>query len=286
MLYHTRSIGSQSLSYKTIPRPIIFMANAVSIEQFNPFYLDQLPEDAPQTIQCMHDVPAVDRNIPPARLQTAGSILGLGYDVAFMRAAMGQDLEFVPIVADRLEGTLSVNGITSFLHARGCGGETAMPDVARLIAGRHPDELLSGVAGLGLNLSEDVVLQGHRTFVRNAQDSQLFVPEQRIAAAYIEGGRTPVDRIDVDGEHLAEHVLVDHTGKPFNTRDAWDTGHPAYNIGFGAMPGVAVEAMGGDTSLVNDQLLLGISALRHLVTAEAVLHHPDPGQELQFLIHS
>lgn len=262
------------------------MAHAAGIERFQPYYLDRLPADALQTIQCMHDVPPVNKNVPPARLQTAGAILGLGFDIAYMRTAMGRDLEFVPIVADRLEGELSYRGIRSFLHERGCGGEKAMPDAPRLIAAMHPEQALSGVLGLGLNLSEDAVLEGHRVFVRNAQDSRLMVPEQRIAAAYIEGGRTPVARIDVDGEHLAEHVLVDLTGKPFNTRAAWDRGDPAYNIGFGAMPGVAVEAMGGDTSLVDEQLLLSISALRHIVTAQAVLRHPDPTQELQVLVHA
>lgn len=158
-----------------------------------------------------------------------------------------------------------------------------MTNVAELAAGKDPDELLRSVESLGLNLAEGAVDQAHHILSQHRRSP--LVPIQEVSAAVMAAGSFPVERIGVDGDHLAGHVLVDHTGKPFDTRAAWDAGRPAYNIGFGAMPDIAVEALGGDSELFDEDLFLSLSAIRHIVTAQAVLHHPVQGQELAVLVH-
>ena len=83
---------------------------------------------------------------------------------------------------------------------------------------------------------------------------------------------------------MSGFVLADHTGKAFHTREAYEAGNPAYNVGFGGFVPLAHEIF-GELDDESGQILLAIAGLRHLATAQS-LHHPDKTQSMNTLIHA
>lgn len=258
------------------------------IATYKPYYIEDgfnglpTPEN-PQVIRCIEDRPEEDPEIGPADVQVAASLYGVGFDTALMEASFSGYLDYIPDRALRMAVDPTVK---ARLHGNKCGGEIAMPDVPTLVSNADYEDIYNGIQALGLtHIGESAIGRAFYVHERYARVRSL-VPRAEKAAALLESdSKAPLERVPVIGSHQAPTILSNLTLDPFDTRRAWNEGHPAYNISFAGLEAF-VRRIRGELSDTEAQTLLAISAMRHLVTAKAVLQHPaGPDTALEILVN-
>jgi len=233
---------------------------------------------------CVEDRPPEDQAIEPD-IQIAGAGNGLVYDLHFaLQASRGKNTvpleQLTPLVLQTLGTKIAV-----VQHGNVCGGEAAMPDIPRAIAQRDPQFLINTVNSFGLgiepSMTERMIELAREHHATNATTASPM-PDIETAANRVKSAE--VSRVPVVGRHLARVVIINNTADRFRNRSAWEEGNPAYVLSAGGL-----ESLTGDllsATGANPQAFWAFTALRHIVTVQERLRHPNPDEALSILVRN
>ena len=256
---------------------LLFMIEILTT--YDPYFAEPraLAPEQRQTMLCVEDRPPEDERIEPD-LQIAGAGNGFVYDLHFALLANGIHVpmhRLTPLVAQAIGPKIAF-----VQHGNVCGGEAAMPSIPAEIARRDPQALINTVASFDLNVRPSVTEQ--MIDLAHASRRKRSVPNIEATAARQNDARA--SRVPVIGEHLARAVIINNTHDRFRNRAAWEDGNPALVFSAADVEDAAGNIL--DATAVNTEYFMAFSALRHIVTVEEKLKHPEPGEQLSILVRN